>query len=148
MSRALHCSPAEQETPLFAVGPEVTRWARQHPLSAENVDCAIAVMLKILDGKCKMPEHEKVIMACLYETIKGWPSRDLGADMHELIQYAKTALDSDGSSDPDDSLRLFIYEKRVLAESRISRPVMKAFKRMLRETGLLPQKQNSQQDTL
>ena len=37
------------------------------------------------------------------------------------------------NSHEDDEIREFVYEKRVLAETMISRPVMKGFKTMLRE---------------
>ncbi len=40
-------------------------WVREHPLSPIHVDCATAVMLKILDGKCKMDAEEKLVMALL-----------------------------------------------------------------------------------
>ncbi|MFD2406832.1 hypothetical protein ACFSVK_15665 [Azorhizophilus paspali] len=37
----------------------------------------------------------------------------------------------------DEDMQFLLYEKRVLAETMISRPVMKGFKAMLRETDLL-----------
>jgi hypothetical protein len=37
----------------------------------------------------------------------------------------------------DEGLKSFIYEKRVLAESMITRPVMKGFKAMIRQENLL-----------
>ena len=36
----------------------------------------------------------------------------------------------------DEALKMAIYERRVLAETAISRPVMKAFKAMIRGQGL------------
>ncbi|NHN77857.1 hypothetical protein HA520_11285 [Azotobacter chroococcum] len=107
----------------------VARWAEEHPLSPPHVDCATAVMLKILDGKCKMPPTEKLVMALLYEQVKQRPGEKLGADIHQLIADARKRLDED--------MQFLIYEKRVLAETMISRPVMKGFKAMLRERGLL-----------
>lgn len=107
----------------------VARWAEAHPLSPSHVDCATAVMLKILDGKCKMRPTEKLVMALLYEQVKGRPGEKLGADIHQLIADARKRLDED--------MQFLLYEKRVLAETMISRPVMKGFKAMLREKGLL-----------
>lgn len=102
------------------------------PLSPQHVDCAIAVMLKILDGKCKMIEDEKIIMAALYERVKGDPSLRLGKTHHDLIAQAqKTGL--------SEEMRGRIYEQRLYAETMISRPVMKAFKAMLRAEGVLDQ---------
>lgn len=107
---------------------EVSRWAAAHPLTPAHVDCATAVMLKILDGKCKMAEDEKAVMAQLYDAVKGREGRLLGAAAHALIAQAR------GNDDPE--LRELVYEKRVLAETMISRPVMKGFKALIREQGL------------
>lgn len=106
----------------------VARWAWEHPLSPAHVDCATAVMLKILDGKCKMHAEEKMVMALLYAQVKRWPGALLGPEMHLLISHASRAL--------DEAMKEKIYEKRVLAETMISRPVMKGFKAMIREQGL------------
>jgi len=85
-------------------------------------------MLKILDGKCKMEAEDKVVMALLYDEIKGRPGHLLGEDIHRLIAAAREHL--------DDETREVIYAKRVLAETMISRPVMKGFKAMIRAEGL------------
>ncbi len=107
----------------------VRQWVLEHPLSPAHVDCATAVMLKILDGKCKMDAEEKVVMALLYDAVKGCPGVILGEDIHALIETAR-------HSHEDDEIREFVYEKRVLAETMISRPVMKGFKGMIRAEGL------------
>jgi hypothetical protein len=106
----------------------VARWLADNPLSASHVDCAIAVMLKILDGKCKMKTEEKVVMTRLYDLVKAHPGELMGNEMHRLIASAR--------GNPDDEMKNFIYEKRVLAETMISRPVMKGFKAMIRHRGL------------
>lgn len=107
----------------------VARWAAQHPFSPLDVDCATTVMLKILDGKCKMAAGEKLVMACLYEQVKTRPGCNLGADIHRLIASARR--------EADEFLRNEIYEKRLLAETALGRPLMKAFKAMIRQNGLL-----------
>lgn len=106
----------------------VEQWAKQHPLAPIHVDCATAVMLKILDGKCKMDAAEKVVMTQLYDQVKDCPNHVLEPDIHDLIAQARQQL--------DDEMVMLIYEKRVLAETMISRPVMKSFKAMIREQGL------------
>ncbi len=106
----------------------VARWARLHLLGPVHVDCTTAVMLKILDGKCKMAAEEKRVMAWLYDEVKGRPGNLLGDEIHRLIGESRGEL--------DDQRRNAIYEKRVLAETMISRPVMKGFKAMIREQGL------------
>lgn len=104
--------------------PNIARWTAEHPLSPIHVDCVTAVMLKILDGKCKMKVREKVVMELLYDQVKSQPGELLNDDIHQLITIAR--------DHPDDEMKNLIYEKRVLAETRISRPVMKAFKAMIR----------------
>lgn len=112
------------------MSPEaLAAWLLAHPLAPIEVDCATAVMLKILDGKCKMAVGEKQVMAQLYDAVRHLPGSRLGEDAHCLIATARRTA--------DDSLRNLVYEKRVLAETAISRPVMKAFKAMLRQHGLL-----------
>jgi hypothetical protein len=109
-------------------GDFVAHWVAAHPLTPAHVDCATAVMLKILDGKCKMDAAEKVVMALLYDAVTGRDGLLLGAAAHALIAQAR------GSDDTE--LRELVYEKRVLAETMISRPVMKGFKALIREQGL------------
>ena len=119
----------------------VARWAQAHPLSPTEVDCATAVMLKILDGKCKMKETEQLVMERLYDAVKGLPGRLLDGEIHRLIAAARQC--------PGEEMRTFIYEKRVLAETALSRPTMKAFKAMIRQQGLLDdQEENSEADVL
>jgi hypothetical protein len=93
------------------------------------VDCTTTVMLKILDGKCKMLPEEKVIMAQLYDQLKHLPGERLPHDIHALIATAREQL--------RDELVEQIYEQRLYAEQAISRPVMKGFKARLRESGVL-----------
>lgn len=107
---------------------QVAAWAQRHPLSPAHVDCTTAVMLKVLDGKCKMSTEEKRVMTQLYDAVKGQPGELLGEEVHALIAAARAA--------PDDGMRGRVYETRVLAETMISRPVMKQFKAMIREQGL------------
>ena len=106
----------------------IDRWIKDHPLSPIHVDCVTTVMLKILDGKCKMKTEEKVVMALLYDQTKNLPGELLDETVHQLITDARANL--------DDAMKNFIYEKRLLAETMISRPIMKGFKSLIREQGL------------
>jgi hypothetical protein len=106
----------------------VPAWVAAHPLTPSDVDCATAVMLKILDGKCKMGEVEKRVMAALYDALRHRPGQRFGDAEHALIATARQGA--------DEALKMAIYERRVLAETAISRPVMKAFKAMIRGQGL------------
>jgi hypothetical protein len=106
----------------------VKQWVQTHPLSPVHVDCATTVMLKILDGKCKMNAEEKTVMALLYEQVKDCPTQLLGGEIHTLVAESQKHL--------DDAGKMVIYEYRLLAETMISRSVMKEFKAMIREQGL------------
>ncbi|MDP2200382.1 MAG: hypothetical protein Q8K07_00025 [Methylicorpusculum sp.] len=108
---------------------QVQTWVIAHPLHPLHIDCATAIMLKILDGKCKMRDGEKRVMTMLYDAIKSFPGQVLESSLHSLIESAR--------HHNDEALKLLIYEKRLLAETAISRPVMKGFKAMIREQGLL-----------
>ncbi len=109
-------------------GVDVVRWAADNALAPIEVDCATAVMLKIIDGKCKMSEAEKQIMAQLYDAVKARSGLHLSEDIHCLIAASRQVA--------SEATKLHIYEKRVLAETMISRPAMKGFKARLREAGL------------
>ncbi len=116
---------------------EVQAWVASQALTPSDVDCAVTVMLKIIDGKCKMRPTEKLVMTHLYQAVRELPGIQLGADIHSLIAQA--------GAQPDESMKLHIYEKRVLAETMISRPVMKAFKAMIRERGLLDPRDDAEE---
>ena len=107
---------------------QVAGWVQTHRLSPSDVDCATTVMLKILDGKCKMGSVDKIVMEALYDAVKDRPGQRFGDEFHALI--------ADARHESSEALKNFIYEKRVLAETALSRPVMKAFKSMIREQGL------------
>jgi len=109
---------------------QIAAWLETYPLSPIQIDCAVTVMLKIIDGKCKMRSAEKVVMTLLYDQIKTKPGQLLTGELHSLIASARNRSD-------DDALKMLIYEKRLLAETAISRPVMKKFKAFIREMGLL-----------
>ena len=106
----------------------VHAWVAAHTLTPSDIDCATAVMLKILDGKCKMGEMEKTVMAALYDAVRDRPGQRFGNAEHALIATAREGA--------DEAMKNTLYERRVLAETAISRPVMKAFKAMIRAGGL------------
>jgi len=119
----------------------VASWLETHPLSPVNIDCVVTVMLKILDGKCKMRPTEKIVMTLLYDQVKSEAGQLLDETLHPLIAAARDRID-------DDALKMQIYEKRLLAETTISRPVMKKFKAFIRAEGLLEPAKDSDEDGL
>ncbi len=99
-------------------------WARDTAFEPAHLDCVAAIMLKILDGKCRMGEAEKTALAAVYDSVKTRPGLHLGDDVHALIAQARQG------SDP--ALAEPIHAWRVRAESLIPKPVMKGFKQTLR----------------
>lgn len=99
-------------------------WARQAALTPSDVDCITAVMLKILDGKCKMGTEEKAALTAIYEVTRGREGTLFDASVHQRIAMARH--DGTGHSGPG------IHQLRLQAEAMITKPVMKAFKAMLR----------------
>lgn len=104
-------------------------WARNWNAEAIHVDCTTAVMLKILDGKCKMNSDEKRIIAVIYDIVKDRRGKLLSESVHRLIALAR--------NQSNEKIIEEVYEQRLYAEQMISRPVMKAYKAMLRREGIL-----------
>lgn len=99
-------------------------------LTADEVDCVVAVMLKVLDGKCKMGAEAKAVMTRLYDDVKAQPGHLLPPEVREVIALARR------QTTPE--LREAVHGLRVQAEAVIPRPVMKAFKARLRRDRVLP----------
>jgi hypothetical protein len=107
----------------------VAAWAQDKTFEPLHVDCATSLMLKILDGKCKMNDNEKQVMAVIYDVVKHKPGKLLEPSVHQLIALAR--------SEASEQLIEQVYEQRLYAEQMISRPVMKAYKAMMRQEGIL-----------
>lgn len=101
-----------------------TEWAREMTFDATQVDCTTAVVLKILDNKCKMHDGEKAAVLHVYDVVKARPGRLFDADTHRLIGAARQG---------NGSIKDRIHELRLYAEANISKPVMKTYKAVLRE---------------
>lgn len=102
-----------------------TTWAQAMQFDAAQVDCTIAVVLKILDDKCKMLPGEKVAVMCVYDAIKLQPGYLFDNETHATIARARTQTNED--------CKTMIHELRVYAEANIPKPVMKAYKAILRD---------------
>lgn len=106
----------------------VHAWLASVELSPLEVDCITTVMLKIIDQKCKMSADEKALMTVLYDTVKTRPGKIFNdIDMHGVIAEARGEISQEQT--------MIIYEHRLMAETALSRPVMKKFKARLRDEG-------------
>ncbi len=101
-------------------------WAVEAPLDPLQVDCVTALMLKILDHKCKMSPEEQIALMAVYSVVKDREGLLFGEGIHRAIDTAMDA--AQGGSDER------IHELRLEAEATIPKPVMKYFKRYLRES--------------
>ncbi len=104
-------------------------WLQAHPLSVMDLDCITTIKLKIMDGNCKMNLLDKQVISRVYQAINKEYESILGDDIHEFI-----VEHTDSTS--DEARTLAVYETRLLAETKISRPVMKAFKARIRARGI------------
>jgi len=107
-----------------------TQWAHATPLEPAHLDCVTAIMLKILDGKCKMGEAEKSALTAVYDVVRERPGQGLGGEVHALIAQARQGT--------DNTLAASIHTWRVHAETHIPKPVMKGFKHLLRTSLPMP----------
>lgn len=109
---------------LWDAARAATQWAHGTAFEAIQLDCIAAIMLKILDGKCKMDETAKTALAAIYDVVKAQPGHLLGGEVHTLIAQARRGT--------DPALADTVHAWRVRAESLIPKPAMKAFKQALR----------------
>ena len=100
-------------------------WAAQTDFSPIHIDCTTAVVLKILDGKCKMLPGEMAAVMAVYDVVKDRPNLLFEATVHAAITQARSQAHRQQPS--------AIHALRREAEARIPKPVMKAYKALLRE---------------
>lgn len=117
-------------------------WAQRTVFEPIHLDCVTAIMLKILDAKCKMGVPEKTALTAVYDVIKQRPGQGLGDEVHVLIAAAR----QDKSTEVAKSvLSESIHVWRERAEAFIPKPVMKDFKQLLRAS--LPMQGNTGEKT-
>jgi len=100
-------------------------WAQEMNFDTSQVDCTTTVVLKILDNKCKMLPGEKAAIMCIYDVVKLQPGILFDKTTHDTISRAREQL--------DEITREKIHALRVFAEEKIPKPVMKAYKAVLRD---------------
>ena len=100
-------------------------WAIEACFNAEQVDCTTAVVLKILDNKCKMLPGEKAAVLAIYDVVMRMPA--------PLFDEAVHAAIADARENPDSMVLDAIHQFRIRAEAEIPKPVMKRYKAFLRD---------------
>ena len=101
------------------------QWAIESGFNPEQVECTTAVVLKILDNKCKMSPGEMAAILAIYDVVHNIPTPLLGNAVHEAIRVMRTQA--------TDEARNTIYLLRIRAEAAIPKPTMKHFKAFLRD---------------
>lgn len=122
---------AERSAAASAPHP-ASEWAQRTVFAPIHLDCVTAIMLKILDAKCKMGAPEKSALTAVYDEIKLRPGQGLGEEVHDLIAAARQHKDAEVAA------RIHAWRER--AEACIPKPVMKDFKQLLRTS--LPMQKN------
>jgi len=110
--------PAAQRHP-------AAQWAVLTGFTPEQVDCTTAVVLKILDNKCKMLPGEKLAVMAVYDVVRHLAAPLFGRAVHDAIHAARQA--------PGTQTLDAIRPLRVHAEAAIPKSVMKHYKAFLRE---------------
>jgi hypothetical protein len=100
-------------------------WALLVGFNAEQADCTTAVVLKILDNKCKMLPGEKRAVMAIYDVVHHLASPLFDSAVHDAISAAR--------QQPDPGTLDAIHPLRVRAEAAIPKPVMKQYKAFLRD---------------
>ncbi len=100
-----------------------SQWAIHVCFTPVQADCTTAVVLKILDNKCKMLPGEKFAVMAIYDVVSHLSSFDSsvhGEISKACLQPALLASDA-------------IHQFRLHAEAVIPKAVMKQYKAFLRE---------------
>ena len=100
-------------------------WAIQSSFTPEQVDCTTAVVLKILDNKCKMLPGEKLAVMAIYDAVRHLAAPLFDHAAHDAIRAVR--------QEPGTLTLAAIHLLRVHAEAAIPKPVMKRYKAFLRE---------------
>lgn len=101
------------------------QWAAKQPFTPEQVDCTTSVVLKILDGKCKMLFDAQQAVMAIYDKVKTQQGNKLGDSVHQAI--------ADVMSRPSQQMTEKIHRLRLYAEAAIPKTTMKRYKAMLAE---------------
>jgi hypothetical protein len=101
-------------------------WLERHRLTAQQNDCVTAIVLKVLDEKCKMPAEKQAAIIAIYAQTRKGPGALFHPELHRLIEQVIRSRDKHSLQE--------IHVFRQLAEASIPKPVMKTFKTFLAET--------------
>lgn len=101
----------------------IEQWAANTHFNLQQVDCLIGIVLKMLDGKCKMDKLAQHSVQIIYCQGHHQRSHLFDPAIHCLIEQSFEHMDR--------LMEKQIHQLRLFAESAIPKPVMKDFKQYL-----------------
>lgn len=101
-------------------------WMKRSQLTPLQNDCVTAIVLKVLDAKCKMDMQKQSVIMSVYAQTRLHPGSLFHQQVHQTIDLAIRSA--------DEACLKQIHVYRQFAESSIPKPDMKAFKSYLAET--------------
>lgn len=116
---------ASTSAPQARILHPTAQWALEAGFNPEQVDCTTAVVLKILDNKCKMSPGEMAAVMAVYDAVRQTPAPLFDSVIHAAISAAR--------QQPTPAVLETIHQFRVYAEEVIPKPVMKSYKAFLRD---------------
>lgn len=109
---------------------KVIYWALNYEFTKQDYEYATTLTLKILDKKCKMSPEDQEIFMIVYDSMLNREDRALSSQLNSFIQKAR---DENNPFEVKCAYSDDIHNLRVKAEESMQRPIMKAYKAMVRE---------------
>lgn len=105
---------------------QIADWLQRNMLTPDQIDCITAIVLKVLDAKCKMDAEKQAGIMSVYAYTRLTSGALFHREVHEVIDQAIHFADEETMQQ--------IHMYRKVAEASIPKAVMKSFKAFLRET--------------
>ncbi len=104
------------------------KWAQQYDFTPEELEYATILQLKILDAKCQMSPQDQELFSHVYQGIRYKKLSPFKLLVHELIDRA-----TGDTLCAKPTHQKTIHLQRQEHEAHMQRPLMKAYKQMVRE---------------
>lgn len=109
---------------------KIVKWALNYNFSKQDYEYATTLTLKILDNKCKMSSEDQEIFMIVYDSMLRKEDKPLKSELNSFIQKAR---DEENPFEVKCAYKEDIHNLRVKFEESMQRPIMKAYKTMVRE---------------
>ncbi|HHH20251.1 MAG TPA: hypothetical protein ENK86_07070 [Campylobacterales bacterium] len=102
-------------------------WGKSYAFDEEQLQYITILALKILDGQCKMDEHNYHLFMSIYDGITDQMPTPLNKKVHRIIYLSRT----DDHLKPKKEYTEVIHELRVIMMKNMDKPTMKNFKQFV-----------------